>query len=175
LIEDDEEHGMSKGESVIPIKAAGPWTAEQHATLNALLDMMIPASADGRMPAASSLGLFDDAGGFTKDAQSKTDHAALVAGLDEIDAAAKSQFGEGLAKLGAEQAHGLVDERRASSAPFFDFLTQHTVARYYEHARVLTALGVEPTAPWPKGHSVEDGDWSLLDGVRGRAALYRRA
>lgn len=165
---------MSKGDSVIPIKAAAPWTAEQHATLNALLDMMIPASADGRMPAASSLGLFDDTGAFTKDAQAKTDHAALVAGLDEIDAVANSRFDKALAKLDATLAKGLVDELRASSAPFFDLLTQHTVARYYKHEQVLRTLGVEPTAPWPRGHSVEDGDWSLLDGMRDRAALYRK-
>lgn len=166
---------MSKSESVIPIKAARPWTVEQYATLNALLDMMIPASADGRMPAASSLGLFDDAGGLTKDAQAKADHAVLVAGLDEIHAVANSRFNGALAKLDAMQAKGLVDDLRASAALFFDLLTQHTVARYYEHEQVLAALGVEPSAPWPRGHSVEDGDWSLLDGVRGRAALYRSA
>ncbi|MFK7966519.1 MAG: gluconate 2-dehydrogenase subunit 3 family protein [Burkholderiaceae bacterium] len=169
---------MSKGESVIPIKTASPWTAEQYATLNALLDMMIPASADGQMPAASTLGLFDDASGFakdtqTKDAQTKDDLRVLTAGLDATNMAANSQFGKPLGRLDAAQAKTVVDELRVSSAAFFELLTQHTVARYYEHERVLKALGVEPTAPWPRGHSVEDGDWSLLDSVKDRAPIYR--
>ena len=164
---------MSKGESVIPIKTASPWTAEQYAALNALLDMMIPACADGRMPAASTLGLFDDASRFAKDGQAKDDLLALTAGLDATNMAANSQFGKPLGRLDAAQAKTIVDELRVSSPAFFELFTQHTVAHYYEHERVLKALGVDPTAPWPRGHSVEDGDWSLLDSVKNRASIYR--
>jgi hypothetical protein len=38
----------------------------------------------------------------------------------------------------------------------------------------MHALGQEPRAPFPKGHVVEQGDWSLLDPVRARKPLYRR-
>jgi hypothetical protein len=44
---------------------------------------------------------------------------------------------------------------------------------YYRNDRVLEAIGYEARAPFPKGHVVEQGDWSLLDGVRGRPLLWR--
>jgi hypothetical protein len=44
---------------------------------------------------------------------------------------------------------------------------------YYRDDRVLMALGLEPRAPFPKGHELEQGDWSLLDPVRKRAPFWR--
>jgi hypothetical protein len=44
---------------------------------------------------------------------------------------------------------------------------------YYRDDRVLMALGLEARAPFPKGHEVEQGDWSLLDAVRRRAPFWR--
>lgn len=44
---------------------------------------------------------------------------------------------------------------------------------YYRDDRVLHALGLEPRAPFPKGHTVEQGDWSLLDPVRARPPFWR--
>jgi hypothetical protein len=44
---------------------------------------------------------------------------------------------------------------------------------YYRDDRVLLALGLEARAPFPKGHEVEQGDWSLLDAVRKRAPFWR--
>jgi hypothetical protein len=46
---------------------------------------------------------------------------------------------------------------------------------YYRDDRVLHSLGLEPRAPFPKGHTLEQGDWSLLDPVRARPKLWRDA
>ena len=40
---------------------------------------------------------------------------------------------------------------------------------------LVRALGLEPRPPYPKGHVLEDGDWSLLDPVRARPPMWRRA
>jgi hypothetical protein len=45
---------------------------------------------------------------------------------------------------------------------------------YYRDDRVMRSLGQEPRPPFPKGHVVEQGDWSLLDPVRARPPIYRR-
>jgi hypothetical protein len=37
----------------------------------------------------------------------------------------------------------------------------------------MRSLGMETRPPFPKGFEVDQGDWSLLDAVRGRAKLYR--
>lgn len=44
---------------------------------------------------------------------------------------------------------------------------------YYRDDRVLTAVGHEARAPFPKGHVVEQGDWSLVDVVRQRKPFWR--
>jgi hypothetical protein len=45
---------------------------------------------------------------------------------------------------------------------------------YYRDDRVMTSLGQEPRAPFPKGHVLEQGDLSLLDPVRARPPIWRR-
>jgi hypothetical protein len=44
---------------------------------------------------------------------------------------------------------------------------------YYRDDRVLLALRQEARAPFPKGYTLEQGDWSLLDVVRKRPPLWR--
>ena len=46
---------------------------------------------------------------------------------------------------------------------------------YYRDDRVVRSFGLEPRPPFPKGHILEQGDWSLLDVVRGRPKLWRDA
>jgi hypothetical protein len=44
---------------------------------------------------------------------------------------------------------------------------------YYRDDRVFVALGLEPRPPFPKGHDLQQGDWSLLDRVRDRPRMWR--
>jgi hypothetical protein len=39
----------------------------------------------------------------------------------------------------------------------------------------MWSLGMEPRPPFPEGFEIEQGDWSLLDPVRGHPKLYRDA
>jgi hypothetical protein len=39
----------------------------------------------------------------------------------------------------------------------------------------VLSLGLEARPPFPKGHTLEQGDWSLLDPVRSRPKLWRDA
>ena len=54
-------------------------------------------------------------------------------------------------------------------------LTRVVLQCYYRDDRVVRSLGLEPRPPYPKGHVLEDGDWSLLDPVRARPPMWRRA
>ena len=38
---------------------------------------------------------------------------------------------------------------------------------------LIETLGLEPRPPFPLGHTLEQGDWSLLDAVRGRPRMWR--
>lgn len=54
-------------------------------------------------------------------------------------------------------------------------LTRVVLQCYYRDDRVVRSLGLEPRPPYPKGHVLEDGDWSLLDLVRARPPFWRPA
>ena len=50
--------------------------------------------------------------------------------------------------------------------------TFHSVAHRFVRLHAAS-LGLAPGPPFPKGHVVEQGDWSLLDPVRNRAPMWR--
>ncbi len=61
----------------------------------------------------------------------------------------------------------------ASNATSIAALGRLILQCYYRDDRVLHAIGLEPRSPFPKGHIVEQGDWSLLDPIRNRPRFWR--
>jgi hypothetical protein len=57
--------------------------------------------------------------------------------------------------------------------PFLTRITSLIAHAYYEDPRVLRAYNKDARPPFPKGHDVPQGDWSLLDTVRSRPQIYR--
>ena len=155
----------NKRESV----AAPVFTTAEHAVLNALMDLMIPASRDGRMPSARALALYADTAGLCC-----RDAALLRDGLREIEARAQAAHGTSFAQLQVAGAMAVVDELRAQHPEFIHAFTLNTTARYLKHATVMPLIGLEPRPPWPKGHVVAEGDLSLIEMVRKRPKIYRQ-
>ena len=62
---------------------------------------------------------------------------------------------------------------RAEGGVTLAALTRVILLCYYRDDRVMRSLGQEPRPPFPRGHVVEQGDWSLLDPVRKRSPMYR--
>ena len=66
-------------------------------------------------------------------------------------------------------------EFRASGGAPGAVLARVILQCYYRDDRVLRSLGIELRAPFPKGHVLPDGDWSILDPVKARGGSLRRA
>ena len=66
-------------------------------------------------------------------------------------------------------------ELHAKGGPAVATLIRVVLQCYYRDDRVVRSLGLEPRPPYPKGHVLEDGDGSLLDPVRARPPIWRRA
>jgi hypothetical protein len=139
-------------------------TPAQCATLSCVLDEIIPASADGRLPGAGALGLAGAVEGFLQ----RTPGA--VAGLARaLDALGAEGFG---ALAGARRTQALHDFE-ARTPGFVPGLIAPAYLAYYQEPRVYEALGLEPRPPHPKGHVLEAGDLGLLEAVRRRGKIYR--
>jgi len=143
-------------------------TDQQRRTLSALINMMIPASEDGRMPGANELDLL----AYVRD-ESGDLNAEIEQGLTALNQQAIDDFGQDFADLADTDKQSQVDAIRVNEPAFVQSLLLNTVVQYYQNDQVVSALGLEPRPPYPEGHEVEPGDLSLLDPVRKRSKLYR--
>lgn len=142
------------------INTDSPLSPEQKDLFVALLDTILPASEDGRMPSAGELDVTTYV--QTHDPDFLT---PLVEGLAWFD-------GE-FASLPAGRRHELVEDFNRAQPALFDTLLFNTYACYYQDDQVLTDLGLAGGAPFPRGREVSSGDLSLLDPVLARAPFYR--
>lgn len=149
--------------------APAPFGAAERAALDVLMDLLIPASADGRMPAARSLRLYD-----TIATMRSRERTILGEGLAELDRRARAGHGVPFAQVDPVRAKALVDAMREEGSVFVQTFVAQTVGRYVSHPDVMPLLGLEARPLWPQGNVVAEGDWSLLDVVRGREKFYRK-
>ena len=140
-------------------------TAEQIRDLRALAGVMIPASAAYGVPGADDELIFND---IVRSLE--RDHGDICRALAHLAALAGGAF----ADLGPQRrAEVAATFREAGGAPLAA-LVRVVLLCYYRDDRVMRSLGLEPRSPFPKGHVVEQGDWSLLDPVRARPPMYRQ-
>jgi len=141
-------------------------TPAQRDNLRAVAAVIVPASAEFDVPGADDPAIQADiVATLGRDAgpvQEALDQLALLAGSP-------------LAALGPARREAVALEFRAKGGAAVATLTRVVLQCYYRDDRVVRSLGLEPRPPYPKGHVLEDGDWSLLDPVRARPLLWRRA
>lgn len=85
----------------------------------------------------------------------------------------RSLAGGGFAALDPARRSAVTAKLRAERDPAVGVLIRIVLLCYYRDDRVMVSLGLEPRPPFPTGHVIEQGDWSLLDPVRGRAPFWR--
>jgi len=129
--------------------------------LRRIAGLMLPASAEYNVPAADDPAIFAD---IIKSLG--RDFAEVRAALAELAGIS----GRDDATAEAEAKALLAREDSRSTA-----LGRSLLQCYYRDDRVVRSLGLEPRPPFPKGHELEQGDWSLLDPVRARPKMWRDA
>lgn len=134
--------------------------------LRTLAGHMIPASEEFTVPGADDAAIFDD---ILRSLG--RDRDSVRAALGRLAA----QAGGGFAALDAARQEAVAAAFLASDAPEVTILGRVILQCYYRDDRVVRSLGLEPRPPFPKGHTLEQGDWSLLDPVRARPQLWRDA
>lgn len=141
-------------------------TRAQRDDLRTIAAMIVPASDEYQVPGADDPTIQADIlatlGRDTRLVTGALDHLARLAGqrLAELDAARRDAVAQEFRKHGGAAAATLV---------------RVVLQCYYRDDRVLRSLGLELRAPFPKGHVLPDGDWSLLDPVKARSGTLRRA
>jgi hypothetical protein len=143
-----------------------PLTPAQCGDLRAISGIIIPASAEFDVPGADDPAIQAD-----MLATLGRDAAPVREALDALAGIA----GEPFAGLDPVRREAVAMELRAKGGRAVATLTRVVLQCYYRDDRVVRSLGLEARPPYPKGHVLEDGDWSLLDPVRARPPFWRRA
>lgn len=121
--------------------------------LHRIADVLIPASEEYGVPGAGDPAIFAD--------------IVKSIGRDMAD------LRRALAKLEGKGPDAVMQAMQPPCSDVSLALGRVILQCYYRDDRVLHALGVEPRPPFPKGHELEQGDWTLLDPVRRRAPFWR--
>jgi hypothetical protein len=93
--------------------------------------------------------------------------------IREAIATILQKAGGSLADLSLEKREALIGDYCAKGGAATMALSRAILFAYYRDDRVLVALRLEARSPFPKGHVLEQGDWSLLDAVRHRRPFWR--
>jgi hypothetical protein len=141
-------------------------TSAQRDDLRVIAGMMIPPSDEYKVPGADDEAIQGDIL-----ATLGRDTKMVAAALDQIAKLA----GKPLAALDESKRWALVTEFRANGGAPAATLARVILQCYYRDDRVLRSLGQELRAPFPKGHVLPEGDWSLLDPVKARPRSLRGA
>jgi len=148
------------------MSAANELTSAHRNDLRTIAAMIIPASDGYKVPGADDPAIQADMlatlGRDTAMVRQALDHLARLAG-------------QPLADLDAARRDAVAREFRASGGETAAVLVRVVLQCYYRDDRVLRSLGLELRAPFPKGYTLEQGDWSLLDPVKARPSTLRRA
>src|ERR1700742_2335189 len=141
-------------------------TRAQRNDLRTVAAMIIPASDAYRVPGADDPAIQAD-----MLATLGRDTALVAQALDHL-----ARLADGpLAELDAAKRDAVAQEFRATGGAAAATLVRVVMQCYYRDDRVLRSLGLELRAPFPKGYTLQEGDWSLLDPVKPRPARLRHA
>ena len=131
-----------------------------------LAGIMVPPSAEFKVPGADDEAIFNDVLRSLG-----RDLGDVRSALAQLSTLAGGSFSE----LDHARQKSIADSFLHSGTPEVTTLGRTILQCYYRDDRVVRSLGLEPRPPFPKGHTLEQGDWSLLDAVRGRAKMWRDA
>lgn len=136
-------------------------TEVERAILQRLMGIMIPADPDMALPSGADPLIIEDAmGSLGRDAGAIRTILAELRRNGFLDLPiAKAEY----------MAMDLLRETRAEVLA----LSRLVAAAYYRDDRVMLAHGREPRPPFPKGHTIVQGDWALLDVVKQKNPIWR--
>ena len=147
------------------------FTADEEQMLTSLLDAILPATADGRLPGAGTLGLVRHIARMVE--QTPMFRPVVAYGLSTLDELARKRAPAGWAALSVEEQTAVLKQFTGEDQFFLPAFLFLAYSGYYTDPRVVEALGLEARPPHPAGYAMEPDDLAILEPVRRRGKMYR--
>lgn len=150
------------------------WIEGERALLTGLLDEIIPASSDGRVPSAGALGVADFVIG--KLAEESVPDGIVRAALSHFQTWVNEAGGE-FSALQSGTRIAIVRRLETAEPEFFSLLIRYTYMGYYSRPDVRPLFGLSNQPTQPNGYDVpsESPEFmaELTEPVRKRGPVYR--
>ena len=144
--------------------ADAPLSAAEVSDLGDIAGTMIPADAALGVPGADDPAILDDiVRSLGRDLPRVREAVTAIA----------AKAGGAFAVMDRDKREALINEYYKAGGAAAAALGRVILGAYYRDDRVLLSLKHEARAPFPKGYTLEQGDWSLIDAVRNRSPLWR--
>lgn len=134
------------------------------ACLACVAEIIIPSSTERSLPSAGDPAII-----AMMQSSLDRDRDAFRLALCRVLEASKGR----LAAMPTEEQASLLVGLRNRFPDSFAIVESVIAKAYYRDPRVLSALGLRPTPPFPDGYAIDEGDWTLLDPVRARGPVWR--
>ena len=149
------------------IASDNPYSIEEREVLRQVAGILIPASDEYGIPGANDETI------FARILVLAAERAeSIKSGVETLNARANERHGGDFLDLNDAQRTALL--RDEASSTLLQQMIHCTATTYYQDGRVLESIDLKSTPPFPGGHEIEQGDWTLLDPVKARAPFYRR-
>ena len=139
--------------------------------LRALLDAMIPRDASSGLPTGSDPKILSRVLEVLNTGRVET----LRTALNALESLAMHMFRDGFVSLTMKRRMEIFAHWEQSHTTQAQAISSALLHCYYTDERVMHAHGMEPRPPFPKGFSIPQGDWTLLDPVKQRERFWRDA
>jgi hypothetical protein len=143
-----------------------PTPLRDPAFMEAFFDVAIPPGEDGKLPGAASLGVTAGVAGRLE--ADPVFGPPVLAGLQAVYDAALARDPAGFVGLPPGAQREVIEAQGAAHPMLMVGVVLHLYQAYYQHPRVLEALGEPPRPPFPEGYPLEDTDPHLLENLRAR-------
>ena len=150
------------------------WTASEHEILHRILEALIPASKDGKIPSANNILIIEKLKQEAiKDNKFKS---LLLDGLKHIKHIFIVQ-GNDLNSIDLRNFTNLICKLEDQKSEFFSAFLRQTYIAYYNQPSIRTHFGLSANPPHPEGYNVPSETIeeisSLVAPVIKRGACYR--
>ena len=145
------------------------FSEKDHQIVAVLAEMVIPKSDEYCTPGASDPKIVDS---IINDANRHPDQ--LMESLEAVKTLTKEQYDVEFLELDMKTQEKITINFRCNYPQVSRQFANLVAQSFYRDDRVMESIELEVRPPYPEGYEVEQGDWSLLNGVRKRKPFYRR-
>jgi len=135
--------------------------------LNSILETIIPAEPERGLPSAAEIGFMTYCRQYALQGLSATFCA-------QVEATTQQELGEDFRTLDEDARLRVLNLCRSRDIRLFSSFITHVFRAYYSHLDVLARIGSGAVPPFPQGNSLASDDWTILEPVFQRGAMYRK-